>query len=102
MLLPREWDVLELMIMDPVSFTSGTWKDAMGQGPWTLLHTSLCREAVLMMSKPTLPPNVLGFQYSGEQMGFPIRPLREKGAPISTMVSPKMASALGFSTNRPV
>ncbi|TNN60187.1 Hemicentin-1 [Liparis tanakae] len=32
---------------------------------------------------------VLGFQYSGEQMGFPIRPFREKGAPISTMLSPK-------------
>lgn len=68
----------------------GTWKSTYGHH-LVLRHTSFFKVDVLMMLKPVSPPKVLGFQYSGEQMGFPRRPFREKGAPISTMLSPKIA-----------
>lgn len=63
-------------------------------------HTSLSSEAELTISKPVWPPNVLGFQYSGEQIGLPRRPFRENGAPISTMLSPNMALGRVFSSMR--
>lgn len=66
-----------------------------------LRHTSFWSEAVFTISKPVAPPKVLGFQYSGEQMGFPKSPFRENGAPISTMLSPKIEFGWRFSSNKP-
>lgn len=64
-------------------------------------HTSFFSVAEFTMSNPTLPPKVLGFQYIGEHMGFPRRPFREKGAPISTMLSPNMVPGLVLSSIKP-
>lgn len=82
--------VLELLEFIVAVFGLMTWKAVRGQ-PFALLQMSFWRVAVLTMSKPTLPPKVLGFQYSGEQIAFPMRPFKENGAPSSIIVSPKMA-----------
>lgn len=93
---PPAW----LLSVSPAAAASGTWNATYGHF-FTLRHTSFSRDAVLTISKPVAPPKVLGFQYSGEQMGFPRSPFSENGAPISTMLSPKMPLGWGFSSSNP-
>ena len=57
--------------------------------------------AVLMMSKPTSPPKVDGFQYCGLEMGLDIIPLTANGPPMLTIVN-GVTEPSSFSNKSPV
>lgn len=96
----RHYNSVDVSLGLVSSSLRGTRKSTYGHH-LVLRHTSFFRVEVLTILKPVSPPKVLGFQYSGEQMGFPIRPFSEKGAPISTILSPNRLLGRVFSSRMP-